>query len=76
MEEALPDEVENTYADYQAMTFEHCKMMVKHAQEMVLKSSSAPKELVGTSREVTTTYSQLVESARGAQATVESAEVR
>ena len=49
--------------------------MAKHAQEMVLKSGSAPDELVGTSREVTTTYTQLVESARGALATIESAEV-
>ena len=75
VEETLPDEVEKTYADYQAVTFEHCKMMAKHAQEMVLKSGSAPDELVGTSREVTTTYTQLVESARGALATIESAEV-
>ena len=75
LEETLPDEVDQTYADYQTATFDHCKAVVKHTQEMVLKSGSAPDELAGTSRELTTTYSQLVESARGALATIESTEV-
>jgi len=73
-EETLPDEIGKSFADYQATMFEHCKTMVKHAQEMVLKSDSDP-EVIATSRKVVTTYSQLVESVRGALATIESAEV-
>ena len=75
LEETLPDEVDQTYADYQTATFDHCKAVVKHTQEMVLKSGSAPDELAGTSRELTTTYTHLVENARGALATIESTEI-
>lgn len=75
MGETLHEEPELTYADYQSGTFQQCKAMSKHSQEMVSKSSSAPDEMVGMSRQVTDTYTQLVESARGALATIESAEV-
>ena len=39
---------------------------------MVLKSSSSPNELSISSRKLTDTYSQLVDTARGALATTES----
>ena len=68
-------EVEGTYADYQAATFKNCKNLAKFAQDMVLKSSSSPGELSNSSRELTDTYSQLVDAARGALATIESPEV-
>ena len=68
-------EIEGTYADYQADTFQHCKGLTKHAQDMVLKSSSSPGELSNVSRELTSTYSCLVDSARGALATIKSPEI-
>ena len=71
----LEGEVEGTYADYQAKTFQHCKNLAKYAQDMVLKSSSSPGELSNSSRELTDTYSHLVDSARGALATIESPEI-
>lgn len=68
-------EVEGTYADYQAVTFRNCKNLARYAQDMVLKSSSNPGELSNSSRELTGTYSHLVDSARGALATIESPEI-
>ena len=50
--------------------------VAKHAQEMVLKSASSPEEMSAVSRGLTTAYTQLTDSARGARATIESAEVR
>lgn len=75
LENPLEGEVEATYADYQAETFKQCKNLTKFAQEMVLQSSSNPGELSNTSRELTTTYGQLVDSARGGLATIDSAEI-
>ena len=42
---------------------------------MVVKSKASPDEMSGTSRGLTTAYTQLIDSARGALATIESAEV-
>ena len=75
LEDTLEGEVEGTYADYQAETFKLCKEIVKCAQDMVQKSSSNPGQLSEISREVTTTYSSLVDAARGALATIESSEL-
>lgn len=75
MDETLESEVEKTFADFQTETFDECKALAKHTQEAVQKSVSGPDELLGTSRDVTATYVTLVESARGALATIESAEV-
>lgn len=75
LDETLDGEVEGTYADYQADTFKQCKALAKNAQEMVLRSSSSPGDMAPTSRDLTTTYSQLVDDARGALATIESASV-
>jgi len=42
---------------------------------MVLKASSSPGELSNSSHELTDTYSELVDAARGALATIESHEI-
>ena len=68
-------EVERVYTDYQNDAYKLCKEVTKHTQDLVLKSSSNPNEMVSTSRELTSTYSQLVDSARGALATIESTEL-
>ena len=75
LDETLEGEVEGSYADYQADTFKQCKALAKNAQEMVLRSSSSPGDMAPTSRDLTTTYSQLVDDARGALATIESNDV-
>ena len=75
LDETLEGEVEGSYADYQAETFKQCKALAKNAQEMVLRSSSSPGDMAPTSRDLTTTYSQLVDDARGALATIESNDV-
>lgn len=75
LDETVKEEVRGTYSDYQAATFEHCKTITRHAQEIVLKSSSNPGELSDSSRELTTAYDKLVESARCAIATLESHEI-
>lgn len=67
------EEVAHSYTDYQSETFKKCKDVVKHAQELVLKSSSSPNDMVATSRSLTDTYSRLVNDTRGALATVDSA---
>ena len=69
----LEGEVLQSYTDYQSETFKKCKDVVKHAQELVLKSSSNPNDMASTSRLLTDTYSQLVDDTRGALATVDSA---
>lgn len=74
--EVTPEgEVEGTYSDYQAETFKNCKNLAKFAQDMVLKASHSPGELSNSSRELTDTYSALVDSARGGLATIESHEI-
>ena len=75
LKETQPDEVNHMYAVYQTATFDHCKAVMKHTQEMVLTSGSALGKLAGTSQELITAYSQLVESARGALATIESTQL-
>ena len=75
LDDMLESEVEGTYGDYQAETFKNCKNLAKYAQDMILKSSSSPGELSNLSRELTDTYSGLVDSARGALATIESQEL-
>lgn len=42
---------------------------------MTQKSTTAPDEMSATSRGLTTAYTELVDSARGALATIESEEV-
>ena len=75
LKETQPDEVNHMYTVYQTATFDHCKAVMKHTQEMVLTSGLSLDELASTSQELITAYSQLVESARGALATIESTEV-
>ncbi len=75
LDDTLDAEVEGSYADYQAETFKLCKSIAKHAQDMVLKSSSSPGQLSENSRELTTTYSNLVHSVRCALATIDSHEI-
>ena len=75
LDETLDAEVERSYADYQADTFKQCKALARNAQEMVLRSSSDPGDMAPTSRDLTTTYSQLVDDARGALATIESNDI-
>ena len=75
LDETVKEEVLGSYADYQAATFEHCKSISKHAQEMVLKTSTSPNEISDSSRELTTTYEKLVESTCCAMATLESHEI-
>ena len=50
--------------------------VAKHVQEMALQGVNAPETLSAISRSLTTAYSQLVDSARGALATIEGEEVQ
>ncbi len=75
LDETVEEEVDDTFADYQAKAFTECKQVAREAQEMLAKSTSAPDELSTVSRDLTATYTDLVESSRGALATIESAEV-
>ena len=72
LDETLESEVDQLYAVYQMESFEVCKKIVLHAQELVLKSSSNPNEMAATSRFIADTYSQLVDSTRCALATLDS----
>ena len=75
LDDTLDAEVEATYGDYQALTFKNCKDLARYAQDMMLKASSSPGELSNSSRKLTDTYGALVDSARGALATIESPEL-
>ena len=75
LDNTLEGEVDKTYAEYQAETFKECKAVAKHAQDMMVKAGQAPDGMTDVSRELVITYSELVDSARGALATIESAEV-
>lgn len=75
LDTTLEEDVQKTFTDYQGEAFAECKLVAKDAQEMLAKAATAPNELSAVSRELTTTYAQLVESTRGALATIESAEV-
>lgn len=75
LDDTLEGEVETTYGEYQGETFKNCKNLAKYAQDMVLKASTSPGELSNWSRGLTDTYGALVDSARGALATIESHEL-
>jgi len=75
LDETVKDEVTKTYSDYQAEAFASCKKITTCAQDMILKSSSSPAEISDCSRTLTTTYTAVVKSARGAIATLESQDI-
>ena len=72
VDETLKREVEGSYIDYQANTYNRCKALAKNAHEMVLRLSSSPGDMASTSRDLTTTYSQLVDNVCDSLATIES----
>jgi talin len=75
LQETVDREPDKTFSDYQSETFQNAKAVAKHAQEVVAKSKSSPEEMSAYSRGLTTAYAQLIDSSRGALATIENAEV-
>ena len=73
--EVMEREPDKNFSDYQTQTFQNAKTVAKHAQEMALQGANAPETLSAISRSLTTAYGQLVDSSRGALATIEGEEV-
>lgn len=72
LDDPFEGEVKPMYRDFQEKSFKKCKDLAKYAQDIMLKARTSPGELSNCSRVLTVTYGGLVDSARGALATIES----